>query len=113
MFELIVLPAVVRCQHDGTVENRESQDWVTVATFPVLRDDDPEGREIEWCPNRGINIKPCGTTLKIEVGYSVFVRLAGRRVVLANLDGKTDGTPPGVVHYQVRDPGQRFVVVSG
>ena len=23
-------------------------------TIPVLRDDDPEGREIEWCPNRGV-----------------------------------------------------------
>ena len=77
------------------------------------RDADPEGREIEWCPNRGIDIRACSTTLKVEVGYSAFVRLAGQRVVLANLDGKTDGTPPGVVHYQVRDPGQRFVVVSG
>lgn len=113
MFELIVLPAVVRCDHDGRVGNQASQGWVTVGGAPVLRDDDPEGADIDWCPNRGANIKPCGTTLKVEVGYSAFVRLSERRVVLASLRGKTDGTPPQSVHYRVRDPGQRFVVVGG
>lgn len=112
MYELLVLPAVVRCDHDGRVGNRASQDWVTVATHPVLRDDDPERRDIDWCPNRGTNIKRCDTTLRADVGYSVFVRLAGKAVVLASLDGKTDGTPPLAVHYRVRDPGQHFVVVG-
>lgn len=112
MFELLVLPAAIRCGHDGRVQNDASQTWVTVATHAVLRDDDPEGREINWCPNRGVNIKACSKTLKVDIGYSVFVRLGGQRVVLANLDGKTNGTPPQAVHYQVRDPGQRFVVVS-
>ena len=112
MPELIVLPAVIRCDHDGKVENRASQDWVTVAGHAVLRNDDPEGREIEWCPNRGVNIKACSKTEKVDLGYSVFVRLAGKQVVLANLEGKTNGTPPKAVHYRVRDPGQRFVVVG-
>ncbi len=78
----------------------------------MLRDDDPQRRDIDWCPNRGMNIKSCGTTLKVDVGYSELVRLGGQRVVLASLDGKTDGTPPQAVHYRVRDPGQRFVVVE-
>jgi hypothetical protein len=113
MPELLVLSAAVRCDHDGKVENKESQDWVVVGgDDPVLRNNDPESRDINWCPNRGANIKPCGKTLKVEVGYSVFVRLGGRQVVLANLKGKTDGTPPGAVYYQVRDPGQRFIVVG-
>jgi hypothetical protein len=107
-----VLPASVRCDHDGRVQNKASQSCDTVATHPVLRDDDPEGRGISLCPNRGVNIKACSTTLKVDVGYSVFVRIGGKRVVLFNLDGKTDGTPPQAVHYRVRDPGQRFVVVS-
>jgi len=113
MYELLVLPAVIRCDHDGRVENRASQGWVTADAHPVLRDDDPEHREIEWCPNRGANIKPCGTTERVEVGYSFFVTLDGKRVVLASLKGKTDGTPPKSVHYTVRDAGQRFVVVGG
>jgi hypothetical protein len=112
MEELLVLPALVRCDHDGRVENEASQGWVTVEGDPVLRDDDPEGREIEWCPNRGANIRPCGQTLGVEVGYSVFVRLDERRVVLASLEGKTDGTPPGAVRYRVREPGQTFVLVE-
>lgn len=112
MVEVVVLPAVVRCDHDGRVTNRASQSWVTVGGHPVLRQDDPEGADIDWCPNRGANIKPCGTTLGVEVGYSVLVRVGGRPLVVASLRGKTDGTPPQSVHYRVRDPGQRFVVVG-
>lgn len=112
MDELLVLPALVRCDHDGRVANRASQDWVTVDGHPVLRADDPEGRDIGWCPNRGANIKPCTKTLGVEVGYSAFVRLDERAVVLASLQGKTDGTPPGAVLYRVREPGQDLVVVG-
>lgn len=111
-FELLVLPATIRCDHGGKVENEASQDWVTVAGDPVLRQDDPQSRDIDWCPNRGANIRYCGKTLEVEVGYSVFVHIGGRPVVLASLEGKTDGTPPGFVHYRVRDPGQRFVRVG-
>lgn len=110
--EVIVLPATIRCDHGGKVKNKESQRWVTIAGDPVLRKDDPESRDIDWCPNRGANIKPCGKTLKVELGYSVFVRIGGQPVVLTNLQGKTNGTPPGAVHYRVRDPGQRFVRIG-
>jgi hypothetical protein len=112
VFELLVVPAVIRCDHDGRVETKASQDWVTVAGHLALRDDDPERREIDWCPNRGANIKRCSKTERVEVGYSVFITLGGRRVVLASLEGKTNGTPPKAVHYRVREPGQRFVVVE-
>jgi hypothetical protein len=112
MPELLIVPAAVRCDHDGKVVNKESQSWVVLEGDPVLRNNDPEGRDINLCPNRGANIKPCLKTLKVEIGYSAFVRIGGRQVVLANLQGKTDGTPPGAVYYRVRDPGQRFVVVG-
>lgn len=112
MVEVLVLPATVRCDHDGRVRNQASQGWATVGGHPILRADDPEGRDIDWCPNRGVNIKPCGATLRVEVGYSALVSVGGRRAVLASLKGKTDGTPPGAVHYRVRDPGQAFVTVG-
>jgi hypothetical protein len=31
---------------------------------------------------------------------------------MSNLDGLTDGTVPGTVHYTVRHPGQTFVEVD-
>jgi hypothetical protein len=54
-------------------------------------------------------MKPCTATLRVAEGYSGFVRVDGHAVVLSNLDGLTDGTLPGTVHYTVRDPGQDFV----
>jgi hypothetical protein len=107
--EWVSAKAVIKCAHDGTVENQPSQQWVTVHGVPVLVEDDPQGRKITACPNYGPTIKPCAKTLKVAKGYSEWVRVTGDPVVLSNLDGLTDGTPPGVVHYTVRDPGQDFV----
>jgi hypothetical protein len=101
--------AVVKCAHDGTVQNIASQKWVTVQGVPVLVEDDPEARTITACPNYGPVIKPCAKTLKVTAGYSTRVRIDGEPVVLATLDGLTDGTPPGVVHYTCRNPAQTFV----
>jgi len=42
-------------------------------------------------------------------GYSSWIAVDGHAVVLDNLDGLTDGTVPGTVHYTVRQPGQTFV----
>jgi hypothetical protein len=111
--ELITSQAVIRCGHDGRVENQPSQTWVTVAGVPVLVDDDPEGRRIIACPNYGPTMKPCAKTLTVAVGYSGWISVGGRRVVLSNLDGLTDGTVPGTVHYTVRDPGQLHVRADG
>jgi hypothetical protein len=100
--------AAVKCDHDGRVENRPSQRWLAVGGVPVLVEDDPVGRAISGCPNVGPTIKPCATTLRVATGYSDWIRVAGRRVVLSTLTGLTDGTPPGTVRYTVLDPGQRY-----
>jgi hypothetical protein len=110
--KLVTAAAVIKCGHDGRVENRPSQPWVTVAGVPVLVDDDPEQRGITACPNYGPTVKPCTSTLAVAEGYSTWVTVGQRRVVMSNLDGLTDGTLPGTVHYGVRDPGQAFVEVD-
>lgn len=112
MPELLPLEATVRCEHQGKVTNEASQDWVTIEGVPVLVDDDPEGRDIKACPNRGANIKPCKKTKRVDEGYSEYVRIGDRRVVLASLEGLTNGTPPGLVKYVVREASQHFVAVD-
>jgi hypothetical protein len=106
---VLVAEGVLRCGHDGKVTNVPSQTWVRVAGSPVLVEPDPQGRSIARCPNVGVNIKPCTTTLVVRRGYSTFVRVGGRPVCLESVVGYTDGTPPGLVEYTVRDPGQGFV----
>jgi hypothetical protein len=107
--EWITVNAVIRCGHDGRVENAPSQTWVTIGSAPVLVDDDPEGRRIVACPNFGPTVKPCAKTLRVTEGYSTWLRIGGDRVAMSNVDGLTDGTVPGTVHYDVRQPGQGFV----
>jgi hypothetical protein len=97
------------CGHDGVVRNLRSQAWLRVSGSAVLVDDDPENRKIVGCPNIGPTVKPCTTTLKVAKGYSTWIRAGGDRVVLAHLDGLTDGTVPGTVHYKVRDAAQSYV----
>ncbi|MFI5915166.1 hypothetical protein [Dactylosporangium sp. NPDC051541] len=111
--KIVTLAAVVRCGHDGRVGNAASQSWVRAHGRPVLVDADPEGRPIAGCPNIGPTMKPCTTTLAVSTGYSTWLRIGGRRIVLASLDGLTDGTVPGTVHYTVRDPGQGIVEAGG
>ena len=85
------------------MRNEASQHWVTIAGNAVLVATDPEGRDIDHCPNRGPEgIKPCGKTLKVHPGYSTFIRIGTKAVCLDNLWGLTDGTPPGVVNPQGR-----------
>ena len=102
--------AVLVCLHElGRVSNQPSQQLVKVGGEPVLVENDPEGRSISWCPNIGPTIKPCSTTLKVTVGYSTFLKIDGHRICLDTVRGLTDGTPPGVVEYKVRTPGQGLV----
>lgn len=105
----ITVRAVVKCGHDGRVANVPSQTWVSVGGAAVLVDNDPEGRDIAACPNYGPTMKPCAKTLKVNEGYSSWLRIGGHAVVLSNMDGLTDGTVPGTVHYTVRDPRQSYV----
>jgi hypothetical protein len=106
--EWITVDSVIKCDHAGRIQNVNRQDWVRIEV-PVLVDNDPEGRDIDLCPNSGPDIKKCGKTLKVDVGYSEWIRIDGHAVVLSNLDGLTDGTVPGTVHYKVEDPMQNFV----
>jgi|SRR5215469_3342353 len=107
---LLTEDAVVVCAHiNGRVKLEASQSLVTVERRRVLVEKDPEGRPILGCPEVGA-MKPCLHTLAIREGYSGLIRINGRRVCLDVLSGLTDGTPPGIVKYLVRQPGQAFVV---
>lgn len=106
---LIVEGCVQRCGHDGLVANTSSQSWVRVTKLLVLVATDPEGRPIAMCPNYGVNIKPCTTTLPVREGYSTFLAIDRHAVCLDTVVGYTDGTPPGAVDYTVRSPGQQLV----
>jgi hypothetical protein len=102
--------ATIVCKHErGRVKNEPTQDLVTIHARKVLVEKDPEGRSISGCPNIGPTIKPCTHTLKVQSGYSEWLRVEGKRVVLDTLSGYTDGTPPGIVRYKVNEAGQSFV----
>ncbi len=97
------------CTHGpGKVSNRPTQALVTVEGRRVLVEPDPVGRPISGCPST-VPFKPCTTSLAVQKGYSEFIRVEGRRLCLDAITGYTDGTPPGVVMYVVRDAGQSFV----
>jgi hypothetical protein len=102
--------AVLICKHaTGLVENKPSQDWVTIESARVLVENDPEGRSIKGCtvvPPMG---RPCVTTLVVQAGYSEWIRVDGKRICLDTVTGFTDGTPPGVAKYKVSFAGQEFV----
>lgn len=108
--KILTEDALLVCNHElGHVTNLPTQNWVTVGKRLVLVEHDPEGRPIGGCPNIGATIKPCTNTLKVDAGYSVFIRVDGKAVCLDTVTGFTDGTPPGMVKYKVRTPGQDFV----
>ena len=100
----------MKCLHKGVVRNKPSQAWVTIEKDSVLVDNDPEGRDIDRCPNRGPHgIKPCGKTLQGTSGLlDLHSHRPPRRVPRQPL-GSHRRTPPGVVKYNVIDPGQKFV----
>jgi len=103
--------AVLVCDHGGRVQVVTTQDFVRIRGRRVLIRPNPEGRSIAACPNVNpvIGIRPCVHTLAVREGYSSFVRIAGLPVCLDTTRGLTDGTPPGIVNYKVRSPGQEFV----
>jgi hypothetical protein len=107
---LLTEDAVLACKHElGLVRITGTQSLLTIGRRKVLVEKDPEGRPIAGCPNVGATIKPCLLTLPVQVGYSDWIRAGGRRVCLDTVTGLTDGTPPGVVQYQVERAGQAFV----
>ena len=86
-----------------------SQDLVSIRSRRVLIEPDPEGRSIVGCPNFGPSIKPCTNTLQVQHGYSDWIRILSKSVCLDAVTGYTDGTPPGIVKYLVKEPGQDWV----
>lgn len=105
---LLTEDAVIRCAHDGKVALEPTQPWVTIESRLVLVEKNPEGRPIHRCPEVGA-MKPCLVTLAVREGYSDLIRIDNRRVCLDTVTGLTDGTPPGIIVYTVRDAGQPFV----
>ncbi len=102
--------AVLRCTHKtGIVATKPTQTLVTIAGRRVLVDADPERKGIGGCSNIGPTIKPCTLTLRVEVGYSDWLRIEGKAIALDTVRGKTDGTPPGTVYYEVAQAGQDLV----
>lgn len=98
------------CKHEmGKVQIVPSQNLVFVNGRRVLVEIDPEGKAIAGCPNYGPTIKPCTATLRVMTGYSNLLRVGGRKISLDTVTGLTDGTPPGTVLYEVRNPGQQLV----
>ena len=112
--EWLTTDAVLLCADKGRVSNKPSQDFVRIEKRLVLIDNDPEGRSISNCPNNApmMGFKPCLTTLKVQTGYSDFVRIAQKRVCLSTVEGLTDGTPAGAAKYNVSRPGQSLVVAG-
>ena len=101
--------AGVYCQHGpGVVSIKGTQELLTIHGRRVLAEPDPVGWAITRCPSV-VPFKPCLTTLVVQKGYSEFIRVENRRLCLDTITGFTDGTPPGVVRYVVRDAGQKFV----
>lgn len=108
--KVLTQDAVLVCLHElGHVDIAATQTLVTIARRAVLVDNNPEGRRIKGCPHIGAGIKPCLLTLPVREGYSEWIRIEGKRICLDTVTGLTDGTPPGVVEYKVRAPGQEFV----
>ena len=102
--------SVLICDHiRGIVQNITTQDWVTIQERRIEVEINPEGRTIKGCPNYGVGIKPCVTTLRVQQGYSTWIRIDENRVCLDTVTGLTDGTPPGVVNYRVRESKQSLV----
>lgn len=106
--------ATILCAHKlGQVAISASQHFVRINGQKILVEPDPVAKGISGCPNVGPSIKPCTGTLAVQQGYSQFVRIGGRRICLSSVTGLTDGTPPGMVKYDVQSPGQSFVSEKG
>jgi hypothetical protein len=119
---VVTFNAVVKCSHDGIVLNKSCQNWLTISEppaadkrakepTPVLIEADPEGCTIVRCPNINVGIFPCLLTLRVQSGYSNFVRVGGKPFCLKSVTGLTTGSP-GVQEYTVRHAGQNFVECS-
>lgn len=110
MMKWLTQNALLTCPHQsGFVGVAPSQNLVKINGARVLVANDPEAKPIAGCPWVSPGMKPCTSTLKVQEGYSGFIRIGGRKVCLDTVTGLTDGTPPGTFKYAVRTPGQSLV----
>ena len=103
--------ATIICKHPvGVVQNKPSQDWLTIVGRRVLIEPDPENRDINGCTNSaGVNV-PCKIATNIQMeGYSELIRVDGHRLCLDTITAFTSGQPPGMFKWVVVNPGQPFV----
>ena len=110
--KLLVRGARLSCQHKtGKVEMIVSQHLVFIQGNEVHVQPDPEQRGITRCGNTGPTIKPCSASLAVRSGYVSWLQIAGRAACSDRIVGRTDGTPPMTVDYEVDYPGQDLVAV--
>jgi hypothetical protein len=109
---LLTEKARLACKHLGVVGISPKQPWVRIEGRRVLIEPDTERRPIRNCPNVGGAMKPCNNTIDVRGGYSRFLRIGGKRICLETIHGFTDGTPPGLVEYQVLRAGQHWIGAS-
>lgn len=108
MLKVLTLDAYVPCQHHpGEVRLSAQQTYATIGQRPILVEGDPLYKPVQKCAVPSPN-KPCSLTIQVTEGYSSFVRISGRPIVLSTLRGQTDGTMlPATFHAST--PGQGFV----
>jgi hypothetical protein len=121
MKKILTSQTILACKHKTGLARMDApenllrfQNFITIEGSPVLCGNfpisDPMLQRINSCTNMGPTIKPCNLTLTAEAhGFSSLIFIEDRPVCLDTLTGLTDGTPPGTVQYNVRDPGQSFV----
>ena len=106
--------SVIKCNHGGRVNMPASQRFVKIANEAVLTSPDPKAKPISQCPLISSNMVPCTSTAVTAplAGLSSFVTINGKSIVNDLLDGMTNGTPPGTVHFQCVSVLQTFVFVD-
>jgi hypothetical protein len=109
--KFLTIDALIICKHQtGKMQMPYNlQNLVTIKGRPVMVEHDPVAKPITGCANVGLTIKPCTLTLAVSQGYSQLIFINNRPVCLDTVTGLTDGTPPGVVAYNVRNAGQDLV----
>jgi len=105
--------AIIRCPHRARVNVPPTQTLVRINGRRLLVNDDPENKTISLCPNSTLSgIMPCTRSLRPDLGYSTFVKIDGRALVLDNITGFTNGTPPASYKYICEGAGQELVESS-
>lgn len=111
--KILTEKALLTCDHaTGVVSNLPSQSLVRINGGHCLIGMDPALKPITGCSNISTTIKPCTSTLNVESGNSELVFINRIPVNMDTICGGTDGTPPGITKYRVKNPGQTLVTVE-